>query len=329
MATVFGFAELRSRLDDWRSQLKVMPSGLSYATGFRKKPAVQQDDGVEAAHELSLLIENLVIPRLIADSDETVGLIGRAETQSSMTDGAVDPAKSPAPFRPAAPAITTTDVTAFTRMTVADNARALIDFVDGFLDSGISVESIYLDLLAPAARRLGEYWENDRNDFVDVTMGLWRIQEVLRELTLRVPPPMVAGFGQRSALFATVPGEQHSLGTLMLAECFHRAGWDTDILIEPSRAELLARFAQRNFDLIGLTVSCDYPTGALSQLITAIRSVSSHCGTCIMLGGRLINDNPQLVCACGADATAPDAAAAVALANELVPLKASVFERLA
>jgi methanogenic corrinoid protein MtbC1 len=329
MATVFGFTELRSRLDDWRSQLKVMPSGLSYATGFRKKPAVQQDDGVEAAHELSLLIENLVIPRLIADSEEMVGPIGRADTRSQAADDANALAKSPAPFQPAVPAITSADVTAFTRMTVADNARALIDFIDGFLDSGISVESIYLDLLAPAARRLGEYWENDRNDFVDVTMGLWRIQEVLRELTLRVPPPMVAGFGQRSALFATLPGEQHSLGTLMLAECFHRAGWDTDMLIEPTRGELLARFANRNFDLIGLTVSCDCPTDSIAQLITAIKSVSSNSAICIMLGGRLINDNPHLVGACGADATAPDAASAVVRANELVPLTASVFERLA
>jgi methanogenic corrinoid protein MtbC1 len=204
----------------------------------------------------------------------------------------------------------------------------LLDFVDHCLETGSSVETVYVELLAPAARRLGEYWEEDSEDFVGVTMGLWRIQEILRELTLRIPPKSRPGHGKRSALFSPMPGEQHSFGTLMVAECFQRAGWDIDILIEPTQSELTAKFAKRHYDLIGLTVSNDCSKGALGSTVKTIKAVSSNPHIKVMMGGRVINDHPGLVDECGADATAIDAVAAVTLGDELVPVNLECFENL-
>ncbi|NCN84904.1 MAG: cobalamin B12-binding protein [Sphingomonadales bacterium] len=275
----------------------------------------EKDEPDNAGYDLSLLIQNLVIPKLIADRQEP-GY--RLYEQELTAENSAGPAN----------AITAEDVEKFSLLSTTSDARELLDFVDKCLANGSSVDSIYVDLLAPTARRLGEYWESDERDFVDVTMGLWRIQEILRELTLRIPPPALAGFGQRSALFSTMPGEQHSFGTLMIAECFYRAGWDADIMIEPSQSELIGKFAGRHYDLIGLTVSLDYPKATLSGLVNAIRSVSSNPETRIMMGGRVINNDPGLIEECGADATAADAPSAVKLADDLVPLKANIFESL-
>ena len=279
----------------------------------RKLP---EKDGIDnAGYELSLLIQNLVIPRLIADRQEPGYRLAEQHPSPQHISGTSGK-------------ITPQDVEEFSLLSTRSDARELLDFVDKCLANGSSVDSIYVDLLAPTARRLGEYWESDERDFVDVTMGLWRIQEILRELTLRIPPPAVAGFGQRSALFSTMPGEQHSFGTLMIAECFYRAGWDADIMIEPSQSELIGKFAGRHYELIGLTVSLDCPKATLSGLVSAIRSVSSNPATRIMMGGRVINDDPGLIEECGADATAADAPSAVILADLLVPLKADTFESL-
>ena len=279
----------------------------------RKLP---EKDGIDnAGYELSLLIQNLVIPRLIADRQEPGYRLAEQHPSPQHISGTSGK-------------ITPQDVEEFSLLSTRSDARELLDFVDKCLANGTSVDSIYVDLLAPTARRLGEYWESDERDFVDVTMGLWRIQEILRELTLRIPPPAIAGFGQRSALFSTMPGEQHSFGTLMIAECFYRAGWDADIMIEPSQSELIGKFAGRHYDLIGLTVSLDCPKATLSGLVSAIRSVSSNPATRIMMGGRVINDDPGLIEECGADATAADAPSAVILADLLVPLKADTFESL-
>jgi MerR family transcriptional regulator, light-induced transcriptional regulator len=315
MATVFGISGLKSKLDDWRgirkSAVTETPAGANGGPkNFRVVGQVGKDN------DLSLLLENLVIPKLIADRDKRnnridVDLFEQASRVSRER------------------AITESDVHEFTQLSLSGDAHELLDFVDRCLATGSSVETVYVELLAPAARTLGKYWEDDSEDFVGVTMGLWRIQEILRELTLRIPPKARPGHGQRSALFSPMPGEQHSFGTLMVAECFQRAGWDTDVLIEPTASELTGKFANRHYDLIGLTVSCDCSTGALSSLITTIKAVSSNPQVRVLIGGRVINEQPDLVDICGADATAADAPSAVALADRLVPVNVECFEHLA
>lgn len=314
MATVFGISGFRSRLDDWRGSRKSiqphdLPTDISPTNELRL--VGKNDDD----YDLSLLLENLVIPKLIADRD-------KRDSWLHM------PGLTPSGTALRKRAITQQDVEEFTQLSLTGEAHALLDFVDHCLDTGSSVETIYVELLAPAARRLGEYWEEDSEDFVGVTMGLWRIQEILRELTLRIPPKSKPGHGLRSALFSSMPGEQHSFGTLMVAECFQRAGWDTDVLIEPSQSELNEKYASRHYDLIGLTVSCDCSTATLGSLVKTIKAVSNNPKIRIMLGGRVINEQPELVEICGADATAVDALSAVAVGDNLVPVNAECLENL-
>ena len=202
-------------------------------------------------------------------------------------------------------------------------AEELFAEVEQHLDRGCSVESVFVDLLAPSARKLGEYWEADHCDFVDVTMGLWRLQEVMRALTLRFPSMAGLPGAPRASLFSPMPGEQHSFGSLMLEEVFSRGGWQSEALIEPTRKDLLRQVAERSFDLVGLTVSCDCPSATIADLITALRSVSRNPAVNIMIGGRLVNDQPELVELVGADGTAADAASALELAERLVVANAA------
>ena len=314
MATVFGISGIKSRLDEWRGSRKNIAT-LNSAREDIETTALEAVRRSDEDYDLSFLLENLVIPKLIADRDKR--------------DEWLDPAalfKQDDILRRRA--ITPTDVEEFTQLSLSSDAHILLYFVDHLLGAGSSVETLYVELLAPAARRLGEYWDEDSADFVDVTMGLWRIQEILRELALRIPPQPRPGHGQRSALFSPMPSEQHSFGTLMIAECFQRAGWDTDALIEPTQSELIGKCAKMHYDLIGLTVSCDCSTASLVNLVKTIRAVSCNPKVRIVVGGRVINDRPDLVAKCGADATAVDATSAVVLADRLVPIKVRCFENL-
>lgn len=316
MASVFGIASLRSRFDDWRSSFwksndddlaRERPPRLELAPDIRL---------VEEPIDLSALIERLVIPRLMADEQDRLHAIQGGAQLAPIAASKAFP-------------VADADLAAFAELAIAGEAATLLDFIDDCLSRGSSVEHIYVDLLAPAARRLGTMWEDDQRDFVDVTMGLWRIQEVLHELGRRAPAPSPRGYGPRSALFSAMPGDQHSLGTLMVCECFDRAGWNAEPLVEPTTSELLAKVAGRHFDLVGLTVSNDCPTATLSSLISSIRSVSSNPGIRVMVGGHLINEQPKLATQCGADATAADALAALEIANVLVSAFAETSAQLA
>ncbi|MFX8024223.1 B12-binding domain-containing protein, partial [Acinetobacter baumannii] len=62
------------------------------------------------------------------------------------------------------------------RLAVEGDADSASSYVRALLDAGASQEQVFLDLLAPCARWMGELWEQDRFDFSQVTIGLWRLQ---------------------------------------------------------------------------------------------------------------------------------------------------------
>lgn len=209
-------------------------------------------------------------------------------------------------------------VHSFAELPLKLDASRLLEEVDRFIVAGLRVETVYVDVLAPAARRLGELWELDECDFVDVTMGLWRLQEVMRDIAAR-SPEITAPFAEpRSALFAPMPGDDHSFGAQMIEEVFARAGWASGVLVAPSRRELVDHVAHRPTDLVGLTVSRDCSISALGSLIKGMRSVSVNPHMRILIGGHVINQDPGIVAEVGADGTGVDAKAALELAERLI-----------
>lgn len=148
-------------------------------------------------------------------------------------------------------------------------------------------------------------------------MGLWRLQEIVHELGARLPVERQAGPGRR-ALFASLVGDQHSFGTVVIEELFCREGWLTDRMAEASTPDLLERVACEWFDLIGLTITCDCHIAPLPSIIAALRNVSRNPRLCVMVGGRIFAEDPALAIRLGANGTAPDAKVAVKVAAELV-----------
>jgi methanogenic corrinoid protein MtbC1 len=204
---------------------------------------------------------------------------------------------------------------AFAQMVVTREPDSLIAFVAGLLDSGVSLDTIYADLLAPAAKRLGEYWEDDRVSFTDVTVGLGRLQQLVRALGWRAESGDNLASLPRSVLFATVPGEQHVFGLFLLEDYFRRAGWRTWVETSATCEALVDSARGHWFDVFGLSASCEVKPGDLSRLVRAIRVASRNPNIFIMVGGRLFLDQPDMVSAVGADGTALSGGDALLIAN--------------
>ena len=56
------------------------------------------------------------------------------------------------------------DVDAFTFALVDPDASVAPRLAERYRDDGASIEAVFLDLLAPAARKLGKMWETDERD---------------------------------------------------------------------------------------------------------------------------------------------------------------------
>ena len=242
--------------------------------------------------KLAELIEGEIIPRLL--------MAHRRETVAPSAYGQLSPVPP-----------SDQDISTLVELALDQEAIVLIRHVDQALNRGVTVESLLIDYLAPAARVIGTMWESDEVDFVDVTMALWRLQEVVHDLAARSPGAGVSPDRARRALFTLPPGGQHSFGTVLIDECFRRRGWDTMCMTQPSESELVKLAGDRWFDFIGLTVSCDHQIDDLPRLIGVLRAASRNPRVGILVGGRVFVESPALALRVGADATAPDARAAV------------------
>ena len=195
-------------------------------------------------------------------------------------------------------------------------------FVQDILNNGKSAESVYLNLFAPAARHLGSLWEEDVCNFIQVTIGLVQIQTITRKLGNSFNEKRAFGARGEKALFAPIPGSQHTLGVLMVSEFFRKEGWQVWLELGSAESDLLTTIADEWFDVIGLSIGSDAELDDLSGLIGRIREASHNPSVFVMIGGAAIHGRTDLSNRFGADAFAADAASAVELARELLAITA-------
>lgn len=268
---------------------------------------------------LSTLIESEIIPRLMLAHAATTPVVSLPPTRGTATSLSSE-------GHSAEPVIDAAEVLALAPLALQVEADALLAHIETIVARGVAIDTVMVDLLAPTARLLGEYWEDDRCDFVDVTMGLWRLQEVVHEIAARAPIDRLHAAGGHRALFASMPGDQHNFGTLLVDEVFRHDGWVTDRLSEAQTPELLKHVADDWFDMVGLTISCDHHIAELSSIIVALRNVSRNPRVCVMVGGRIFSANPERAVQVGADGTAPDARLALKVAADLVRVREAEAE---
>ncbi len=263
---------------------------------YTSPPADVRRSVSESPLALAGLIESQIIPRLlVACRNQSIRPtdISRDRISASQAEG-------------------------FAAVVLRLEAHALMEQVDGFIARGASVEAVLVDLLAPTARQLGLWWEEDACDFVDVTMGLWRLQQIVYELSARSPGKAPL-FGQsRKAVFSVFPGSDHSFGTVIVEECFRREGWQTSLLTSASDHQLINMVAEQHYDVVGLTITREDEMASAPSLIGRIRSRSRNPMLGVIVGGRIFTQSPELAMQIGADATAADAEQAVKRAEILL-----------
>lgn len=210
------------------------------------------------------------------------------------------------------------NVAELARLVVSRNGDDSFSYVQALRERGVPLEQIYLDLLVPTARLLGEMWNADYCDFTDVTIGLWRLQQLLHNLSPAFLNDAQPRNADRRLLLVPEPGEQHTFGLIMVSEFFRRAGWD--VWDEPldSREALLELVRREAFSVVGLSVGYDARLDSLKETIRLVRQQSRNRDVKVMVGGALFVEQPDRVALVGADSTASDGREAIREAESLV-----------
>ncbi|MFZ4601232.1 MAG: cobalamin B12-binding domain-containing protein [Caulobacterales bacterium] len=249
-----------------------------------------------AADTLNSVVESEIIPRLLL-AHQSPPLSSSSAQELPLTGGGAP------------------DIDAFAGLALTADIDDLSRVIDAMLDTGVSVQDMFSRLLAPTARRLGVYWEQDISSFTDVAIALGKMQRLVRHYSR--PTPSAASGGRR-VLLAAVPGEDHTFGLAMIAESFRLANWSVFEELDSQLRGLEDLVRTEAFDAVGLSVASDAAAAALPDVIRILRAASVNRALIVLVGGFKIMERPELARDSGADATAGDGPSAVAKAAEML-----------
>jgi MerR family transcriptional regulator, light-induced transcriptional regulator len=217
----------------------------------------------------------------------------------------------------------TTDVIEeFTQCALSEDANAAAAYAALLHEKGLSIETIFLHVLQPVARRLGDLCNQDICHDVEVSVGMWRLQSLVRDLSAEFQteaPPIASN---HSVLVATQPGEPHMLGMRLDAEFFWRAGWDVMCEFPATDEELENLVTEQWFDVLDLSLSNafqrDHRLAAMTTTIQAVRRASFNPNLRVMVCGRIFLEHPEFSLLVGADVGCSTAAKVVARATSVL-----------
>ena len=243
-------------------------------------------------------------------SDHTVALLAQAiqhEIIPRLMLAHRTPIECDVPPEVAKVAVSVEEVAAFGQLILNRKEDQALACIARMRAAGAPIEAIYLDLLAPVARYLGELWEDDLCDFTEVTLGLGHLQKMLRDLNKEAEQSRNLKSNGLRILLVPTPGEQHTFGLAMVAELFRKQGWDVvggpyDLGDSP---QVLT--GHRTFDVVGFSLATLVNLDNLRKTIAEVRKASKNKRVCIMVGGPLFTLHPEYVKTVGADLVAGDA----------------------
>jgi MerR family transcriptional regulator, light-induced transcriptional regulator len=196
---------------------------------------------------------------------------------------------------------------------ISADDTAAPELIIGLRAEGTSAKDIYLQYLSVAARKLGDWWCEDKINFMQVTIGTGRMFSIMRGMRHLFTPSAI--LDNRCAIFASVPGEDHTLGVRMASDIFRQDGWDISLKVGLDHDELVADIERAPNGLVGLSIGGQHSLPALSKLIVALRLCCPHSN--IFVCGQDIDAIKDLLSLMALDGIADDVEEAKTLMSDL------------
>jgi methanogenic corrinoid protein MtbC1 len=203
---------------------------------------------------------------------------------------------------------------------VRSDVAEAVRLVEDLHAAGFPLDTLYLEVIAGAARHLGQMWHDDKASFADVTIGVLAMQRLLHALDHAFCAEAVRRDPQRRLLLAARPGEPHGFALDMLSAFLRRAGWDVACLAPRDEQALCAAVRGGWYAVVGISDSCGENADEMAGVIHAVRRASRNRQVRVMVGGSAFSADPERAIRAGADATAADARHAVLQAEGLFAL---------
>jgi methanogenic corrinoid protein MtbC1 len=168
---------------------------------------------------------------------------------------------------------------------VAGDAAGAWGVIESALSGGMDVRDVYLDLITPAMRAIGDQWECGE---IDVSVE-HRASGIASRLVGRLGPRCVRrGRSRGTVVLGCVAGERHGLGVAVLADLLRIEGWAVSDLgaDTPHASFVTAASSIDDVVAIGISVTHGEYVDACAEACGVIRS--SGITLPVIVGGQAI-----------------------------------------
>jgi methanogenic corrinoid protein MtbC1 len=170
---------------------------------------------------------------------------------------------------------------------------AALAVIRRMVGGGVAPDDI-ADLYVPAvARRLGDQWCEDEIGFATVTIGVARLQGLLRDIEEMTGLQRAAEPEGASLLVVVTAGAYHTLGAMVLTGQLRRCGHAVRLMLGAEAEAVSSAVRQARFDIV--LVSAAEGT-RIEHLRTLVRSVKSATGSPppVVIGGTVLEHAKEI-----------------------------------
>lgn len=160
------------------------------------------------------------------------------------------------------------------------------------------------------ARKLGADWADDTMSFANVSLGVARMQSILRQIGAdRIEDDGREAMTGRILLILP-EGEQHSFGAMVLMGQMRRRGLSISLRIAPRAAELRLLLRQERFDGAMISVACREKLEICRSMVRTLKD-TSRGSLRVAVGGSVFMTDADVPGVSGADIVTNDLEAAL------------------
>lgn len=191
------------------------------------------------------------------------------------------------------------------------NKTAIFDLV---AHADISCEEMADYYIPNVARSLGDLWCSDQLQFAEVTIGVARLQAMLRDLGEKWTADLDTKPNASTVLMVVLDDVHHTLGAFVIAGQLRRKGLSVRLLIGATAQNIRMSCEMIQYDAIFISANIG---DSLENLRKIVRTIKTACDSVppVVIGGTLLETGADVVALTGTDYIAQTADEAIALCN--------------
>ncbi|WP_296424631.1 B12-binding domain-containing protein [Yoonia sp.] len=182
------------------------------------------------------------------------------------------------------------------------------------VSAGTCPEDIADFYIPELARRMGDAWSRDALGFASVTIGVSRLQAMLRDLGPSWAGDSSADAGAPSIMLVVPHDVHHTLGAMVLAGQLRRKGFSVRVVLGANPEDVTCRMQRTKFHAVFISAAPCETWEALRRLVGVVKTATDQSPP-VVIGGSLlaVETDQSIIAFTGADYATTQSAEAIRL----------------